>query len=264
MVAADSPAPAPGPGFSVAFLDVGQGDAILVSSGGQRLLVDGGPSAALLEGRLAAQRVTDLDAILVTNPDADHIRGLTEALAMYAVETVYQTASANATLAFEYLQAAVEAEPGVRVVAPERGDSFMLGDLRLEVLHPAALTGSRNDDSVVLRLVCGEVSVLLMGDATTASEASMLAAGLVGDVDVVKAGHHGSSTSSGAPFVRAAKPEYVVYSAARNNPYGHPHREVVARYAGAGAIPLSTDSGPGDDTQVLVSDCETYRFEAGE
>lgn len=263
MVAADGPAttaPAAGRGFRVDFLDVGQGDAILVTANGHRLLIDGGPSQELLRGRMAEHGVDDLDAILVTNPDADHIRGLTEALALFPIETVYQTASSNTTLAYEFLQEAIAAEPGVTVLAPMRGDVIALGDLRLRVLHPDILTGDRNQDSVVLQLTCGTVDVLLMGDATAASEESMLAAGLITDVDVVKAGHHGSDTSSSARFIAAARPEYVVYSAARFNPYGHPHREVVARYAAAGADAVYTDTSPEDDTATLTSDCATYRW----
>ena len=246
------------PRLTIQFLDVGQGDAILVTVDGRRLLVDGGPSGDRLQQRLQSLGITDIDAILVTNPDADHIRGLIEALAMFQVETFYSSGSTNPSATYAELLAAVAMEPGVQVVTLVRGEFVPLGGVQLDVLHPLTISGDRNDDSLALRLTCENVTVLLMGDATTTSEASMLAARLVPKADVVKAGHHGSRTSSGEPFVEAARPAYVVFSAGRDSQYGHPHAEVVARYLAAGAQAVYTDSTPDDDTAVLTSDCQTY------
>jgi len=271
MVAADSaptasiptgtPTSAPSnQSFTIHFIDVGQGDAMLVTVNGYRLLVDGGPSKERLRTRLQSLGITDIDAILVTNPDADHIRGLIEALAMFQVETSYASLSTNTTQVYGELQSAIATEPGIQKVTLTRGATIPVGGLQLQVLHPATVTGDRNDDSLVLRLSCGTVDVLLMGDATTSSEASMLAAGLIPDVEVVKAGHHGSRTSSGQAFIAAAKPEYVVFTAGLNSQYGHPHAEVVARFQAAGAQVISTDTSTGDDTQLMTSNCATYSF----
>ena len=246
--------------MTIQFLDVGQGDAILVTINGHRLLVDGGPSRERLHARLQSLGVTDIDAILVTNPDADHIRGLIEALAMFQVETFYSSASTNPSDVYAELLRAVAAEPGIRVINLLRGATVSLGGVQLNVLHPLEISGDRNNDSIALRLTCGFVSVLLMGDATTASEASMLAAGLVSKVDVVKAGHHGSRTSSGDAFVNMARPNFVVFSVGRDSQFGHPHAEVVARYLTAGAKAVYTDTTEADDTPVMTSDCRTYSF----
>ncbi|MBA4181139.1 MAG: hypothetical protein C0506_11170 [Anaerolinea sp.] len=246
------------PRLTIQFLDVGQGDAILVTVDGRRLLVDGGPSRDRLHTRLQSLGIRDIDAVLVTNPDADHIRGLIEALAMFQVETFYSSASTNPSATYAELLAAVAMEAGIQVVTLVRGQFVPLGGVQLDVLHPLTISGDRNDDSLALKLTCENVTVLLMGDATTTSEESMLAVGLVPKADVVKAGHHGSRTSSGEPFVEALKPAYVIFSAARDSQYGHPHAEVVARYLAAGAQAVSTDSTPDDDTAVLTSDCQTY------
>lgn len=258
MVAADGAFDPSAPSLTIHFLDVGQGDAILVTINGQRLLVDGGPSRERLRARLEALGVTDIDAVLVTNPDADHIRGLIEALSMFQVETFYSSASTNPSDTYSELLAAVAAEPRIQVVTLTRGATVPLGGVDLNVLHPLEISGDRNDDSVAMRLTCGNLSVLLMGDATTKSEESILAAGLASKADVVKAGHHGSRTSSGEPFVALARPTYVVFSAGRDSQFGHPHAEVVARYQAAGAQAVYTDTTPEDDTPVLTSDCRTY------
>ena len=260
FLVADGPADSPPQSLTIQFLDVGQGDAILVTINGHRLLVDGGPSRERLHARLQSLGVTDIDAILVTNPDADHIRGLIEALAMFQVKTFYSSASTNPSDVYTELLGAVAAEPGIRVISLLRGATVSLGGVQLNVLHPLEISGDRNNDSIALRLTCGFVSVLLMGDATTASEASMLAAGLVSKVDVVKAGHHGSRTSSGDAFVNMAKPNFVVFSAGRDSQFGHPHAEVVARYLTAGAKAVYTDTTEADDTPVMTSDCRTYSF----
>lgn len=251
---------APPPRLTIHFLDVGQGDAILVTVDGRTLLVDGGPSRDRLRTRVQSLGVTDIDAVLVTNPDADHIRGLIEALAMFLVETFYSSESTNPSATYAELLAAVTAEPGIQVVTLARGQSVPLGGIQLEVLNPLTISGDRNDDSLVLKLTCDNLTVLLMGDATTTSEDSMLSEGLVPKADVVKAGHHGSRTSSGQPFVDVAKPAYVVFSAGRESQYGHPHAEVEARYLVSGAQAVYTDITTDDDTAVLTSDCQTYSF----
>lgn len=154
---------------------------------------------------------------------------------MFQVETFYSSASTNPSATYSELLAAAASEPGIQIVTLSRGATVPLGRLQLNVLHPLTISGDRNDDSIAMRLTCGSVTVLLMGDATTTSEASMLAAGLVPKADVVKAGHHGSRTSSAATFVDAASPAFVVFSAGRDGQYGLPHADVVARYQAAGA-----------------------------
>ncbi|GAB4327382.1 MAG: hypothetical protein Kow0010_10940 [Dehalococcoidia bacterium] len=137
-----------------------------------------------------------------------------------------------------------------------RGDTVLLGGLELDVLHPAGLSGDSNDDSIAVQLTCGTVDVLLTGDAEAGAEAEMIAAALIGPVEVEKAGHHGSDTSRILAFVDATSPDYVVISAGRDNQFGHPIPEVVARWEASGAgVPVAVAVGvPGSSSGCWMED----------
>lgn len=247
---------APPAGFEVAFLDVGQGDAILITAGGQRLLIDSGRTGSRVMDRLQRLGVTDLDAIVATHPDADHIGGFPEVLRRFAVERIYLNGDSSDSQVWAEFTGLVAAE-GAQVLTVKRGDRIPLGHLSLPVLHPSAPTDpDTNTDSIVLEAGCGAISVLLTGDATAKSEASMIAAGVARDVTVLKVGHHGSNTSSTIAYVAATAPEYVVFSAGLGNQFGHPHPLVVDTFAAIGAELLYTDTTAGDDTFVMGTDCQ--------
>src|SRR5690606_30207335 len=137
--------------FEVLFFDVGQGDATLITVNGERLLIDSGRSASTIRARLEGHGVRDLDAILATHPDADHIGGFTEVLAMYQVERIYLSGGTSESQTYASFMAAVSSE-GAAVTTLSRGQTVSLGGLELSVLHPAGLTGDTNADSVVLGL----------------------------------------------------------------------------------------------------------------
>ena len=137
-----------------------------------------------------------------------------------------------------------------------QGYSAQMGTLDIDVLHPAtSLSEDLNENSVVLQVACGEVDLLLTGDATTDSEADMQAAGVLNGVDVLKVGHHGSNTSTSDAFLTAVAPEDAVISVGAGNTYGHPHQETLDRLAAHGVTVYRTDE---DGTVVLTSDCSTY------
>ncbi|MEX0784473.1 MAG: ComEC/Rec2 family competence protein, partial [Dehalococcoidia bacterium] len=258
---ATSTSTAPAQGFSVVFIDVGQGDATLITVNGERLLIDAGRTGGFIAARLQALGVMDLDAILATHPDADHIGGFPAVLGLYDVERIYLNGGASDSQTFATFMNAVEAEDA-QVATLTRGQSVALGGLQLPVLHPGVLTGNSNADSLVARLTCGSVDVLLTGDAEAPSESSMLAAGVLTDIDVLKVGHHGSNSSSTSAFLQAAKPEVAVISAGRTNQYGHPHAEVVTRLTSVGAALLYTDTTAANDSITMTSNCESYQFSA--
>lgn len=224
----------------VYFLDVGQGDAILIlAPDGRQVLVDGGPSpTALLNelGDLLPFWDRRLDLVVLTHPDADHITGLIPLLDRYRVARVLDTRQSDA---------APEAEPwldglaraGVQRDYALRGMRVPIGDVTLTVLHPGAehLEGTASDDnnnSVVLRLDYGEACVLLTGDAEHEAEADLIAATMPLRCDVLKAGHHGSNGATSAEFVAAVAPQAVVIQVGGDNRFGHPHPDVLARLAG--------------------------------
>ncbi len=256
----DAPAQEPLPKFQVVFIDVGQGDGALVTLNGQRMLIDGGRNGSVILSRLRSLRVDHLDAVVATHPDADHIGGLADVLSAFPVARIYVNGDSDTTATYaEFLDAAAR-EPNAQVITLTRGDTVPLGGVAIPVLNPGPLAGVTNTDSIVLNVACGAVSVLFTADADAAAEDAMLAAGVVTDVDVLKAGHHGSNSSSTTEFLDAAKPEVAVISAGRTNTYGHPAPAAMARIAAEGASFEYTDTTRGDDSITMNSDCITYTF----
>ncbi len=222
--------------------------------------VDGGRSGDVILPRLQALGVNDLDAIVTTHPDADHVGGLIAVLGRHQVERIYINGDYEDTpqVYREFLQA-VAAERSAKVMTLSRRQTVPLGGLQLPVLNPVFLTGDTNNDSIVLQLACGLVSVLFMGDVEQATERLMLFTG-VPKTTVLKAGHHGSATSSSLPFLEAVRPEVAVISAGRTIPYGHPAPETLARLSSVGAKVVFTDTTVGDDSVTFTTNCQTYSF----
>lgn len=247
-------------GFEVVFIDVGQGDAELITIGGERLLIDGGRSGTLVVGRLRALGVTHLDAVLATHPDADHIGGLAAVLEAYGVRRVYVNGETNDTDAYAAFLEAASAQRSASIITLARGQAVALGGRELAVLNGSNGSAPANDQSIVLRLACGSVSVLFTGDAEAGAERSLIEAGLADHADVLKVGHHGSNASSSLPFLQAVHPEVAIISAGRTNQYGHPSPETLDRLRSVGAKILSTDTTTHDDSVTMKSDCTTYSF----
>jgi competence protein ComEC len=250
------PLPSPTPTtFTAHFIDVGQGDAILIEANGTVILVDGGDASANVEDYLQAQGIQDIDLMVATHPHADHIGGLIDVLRLFDVHEVWTSGATHTSQTYQNFAAYVTDE-GATKRDVSRGYSAQIGGLEIDVLHPRPpLTGNLNQDSLVLHVSCGQLDVLLTGHATTGSEARMLAAGVLGDVEVLKVGHHGSDTSTGADFLSAITPEDAVISVGVDNTYGHPHQEALDRLAAHGVTVYRTDE---NGTVTLTSDCNTY------
>lgn len=241
------------------FFDVGQGDATLIETpGGRQILVDGGPDQTVLQKLPQAMWPWDrtLDAIVVTHPDADHITGLLGVLERYEVAAIYETGVRGGTTVIAELAAAMDDEEAERHLA-RAGQSFVYDGVMFEMLWPTpqivATQKDRNNTSIVLRVRYGDTTLLLTGDAEADAEAAF--GKRAGDVDVLKAGHHGSRTSTTVAFLRAVTPEYAVVSAGAYNRYGHPHPIVISRLRDAGARVWRTDT---DGDIKLTSDGRTY------
>lgn len=241
----------------VYFLDVGQGDAVYVRTpSGRDMLVDGGPSRSVIRRLSEAMPWHDrsIDVVLETHPDADHIGGLPDVLSRYDVGVFLEPGVESGNSIDDELSR-VRQKKGVESIIARRGMRINFGDgAYFDILFPDGdvSRSETNAASIVGALRYGSTSVMLTGDSPKQVEARLVS--LDGSrlrSDVLKAGHHGSRTSSGLGFVGAVSPRYAVISAGAQNRYGHPHREVLDIFEGVGAEVLMTGE---EGTVVFVSD----------
>lgn len=247
--------------LKVSFLDVGQGDAILIQSPtGKQMLVDGGRDRAVLRELPKAMGFFDrtIDVVVETHPDADHIGGLPGVFERYRVLAFLEPGIPNDTNAAAALVDAVARESGIQTTLARKGQRIDLGGgAYADILFPDrdVSTYETNTGSVVMRVVYGDTSFMLTGDSPRDIEEYLV--GREGEglrSDVLKAGHHGSRNSSSALWLKTVAPSVVVISAGKDNPYGHPHEETLARIRAQGADVVSTMN---EGTVVFLSDGET-------
>lgn len=217
--------------LSVHFINVGQGDAILIDYGPNELLIDGGKYGACRD-YLASSAVIqgDLEIIVVTHMDNDHFGGLDEVLRDFDVQEVWVNGNKPEIQGWyeTFLNAYLAEDCSVKTAS--RGLSIQLDDLSLPILHPDEVGSTKNDNSVVLLLSFLGVDFLFAGDIGFDVEAELLAAGLLPDVDVLKVAHHGSNKSTGSTFLWPTRPELYVISVGENE-YGHPGADTLERIA---------------------------------
>jgi competence protein ComEC len=230
--------------LTVRVLDIGQGDSILISSpAGANVLIDGGPDEELAAQQLVSYGVKRLDAVIATHPHADHIAGLPQVLARFAVGVFFEPGCPDDTELQAALHEEIDAE-GIPVRTPHAGDVITIADLTFRVLSPdRCWDGSHSDpnnDSIVLLLDDGRDSMLFTGDAEREAQQVLLDSGVLGDVDVLKMPHHGGDTSLPDLFP-AVMPEVVAISVGQPNPYGHPNPTALAEIAPTGADVWRTD-----------------------
>jgi competence protein ComEC len=224
----------------VTVLDVGQGDAILIETPqGHSVLVDGGPNgAALMQalGEALPSSERRIDLVVLTHGQDDHVAGLVEVLGRYEVAHVLEGRLGGETGAYRAWADAVAGEGAVRHTATP-GQRIELGDAALEVLAPDGIVGDGdlNENSVVVRLVYGDVSFLLTGDLAGDGEAALIDSGFDLRATVLKVGHHGSNTSTTEAFLDAVVPAVAVVSSGEGNPFGHPAPAMRLRL---GEVPL--------------------------
>lgn len=233
---------------TMAFLDVGQGDATLLRTPeGETALIDAGPGDRVreaLERRLPSWE-RELDLVVITHLDADHFTGLFALLDAYRIGEVLWSGAAPETLRARRLVEELFRR-GIPVRAVKSGDAFPFGDLNFEVVHPdEALSGAfladRNAGSVSMTASCGDDLALLAGDAPSETEEDMLEDGDLGDLTVLKVSHHGSKHSTSGTFLDATTPEYAVISSGRGNRYGHPALRVLTALRTRGIDIFRTD-----------------------
>lgn len=230
----------------VVFLDVGQGDAIFIQSpSGVQMLIDTGRNQEVLRGLGEVMSFSDrnIDYILATHPDADHIGGLSDILERFVVNHIIRTENESDSLLWKEVEKNIEIEDALVTIA-RRGQRFDLGSgVFLDILFPDIDVSEyeSNASSIIARLTYGQHSFMLTGDSPKSIEEYLvLIEGENLESDVLKVGHHGSRTSTSELFLAEVTPIYAVVSSGNDNSYGHPHVEVTDALFNAGVEVFST------------------------
>lgn len=244
--------------MTVHFIDVGQGDSILVMYDNKSMLIDGGrPDAGpSLSTYLKKEGVGTVDVMVSTHPHADHIGGLLTVLREFPVKKVVDSGQPHSSRTYEQYLTLID-EKNIPYSVAARGQYINLSpDITIRVLSPPAsgLAGDLNQNSIVLKIGYGNVSFLLMGDAGFAAERNLMATDQSLNSTVLKVGHHGTKYATSRVFLHEVKPEVSVIEVGSNK-YGHPAPELLNRLKDVGSKVYRTDV---DGNIVISTDGKTY------
>lgn len=246
--------------LGIHFLDVGQGDSVLLTCDDANVLIDTGDidkeATQYIIDYLKALNIRKIDYLILTHPDADHIGGAPDVISAFEIGTIIMPDFAKTTAIFNRTLDAIE-ESGAECIFGKAGQVYTEGALQMRLLAPISDKYSdANDYSVAMRVLFGDTAILLTGDAEKTSEREMIDKYAASEfkADLMKAGHHGSNTSNSEDLLRATDPEWIVVSCGEGNSYGHPHAEFMERVNSLGITVYRTDI---EGTIVFVSDGET-------
>lgn len=238
----DSTTPSYAETLYVNYINVGQGDSILIKVGDCDILIDAGTAnyGSTVSNYLKGQGVDDIELMINTHPDSDHCGGLTQVLKDYVVEEVWISKdTSKTTAAYKNFTSAIKSE-GLTAKQPNKGTVYTYEYLTLTVLY-SELGSDSNNSSIVVMLEYGSFRFLFTGDVGSDVENQLVSSGADLDCDVLKVGHHGSKYSSTTSFLNAATPEYSVICVGAGNSYGHPTNDTLNRLASVGATVYRTD-----------------------
>lgn len=252
--------------LSVHFIDVGQGDCELIVSGTKTVLIDCGEKEyySYVIDYLKGREITRLDYVIVTHPHSDHAGGMSYILKEFDIGTLIMPKLSEkitpATSTYRKLLTAIESE-NITLKYAEPGRSYKIDNASIKILTPIKDYENLNNYSVAVKLVHGENSFLFTGDMEREAEADLLESGADVSANVLKVGHHGSSTSTSKEFLDRVNPEYAVIEVGSPNDYGHPDSKVIKRIKKIGTEIYRTDlSG----NIVFVSDGEKLKILTGD
>lgn len=215
--------------LTIYFFDVGQADSILVANNNQYMLIDAGNNE---DGPLLVKYIKEelgikkINYVVGTHPHEDHIGGLDDIINNFEIDNVLLPDAITTTKTFEDVIDAIDSKK-LEITIPEIDSSFKVGEADVKVLHTGTDTTDLNNTSIVLKLTFGNKNYLFTGDAT--SKVEELITDKVGDIDVLKVGHHGSAYSTTNKFLLATSPEYAIISVAKDNSYNHPSKDTLNR-----------------------------------
>lgn len=240
--------------MEVHFLDVGQSDATLIICDGEAMLIDAGEEdqGTAIQYYLMKQGIEELDYLVLTHPDSDHIGSADVIITKFEIGKVIMSYYEKENDTYRNLLEALKYK-NLKAQTALVGDTFSVGSAECTILGPVKEYEDPNNASVVLLVQHGKNRFLFTGDAEETAEADLLesADGFSLQADVYKAGHHGSNTSSAESFLDAVDPDWAVISCGKDNSYGHPHAEVMERLAERNVLVYRTDE---QGTVVAVSD----------
>ena len=222
--------------FKATMLDVGQGLSILVEADGHYLLFDGGPRerSSYVVSYLRQHGVTNLDYIVASHYDEDHIAGLVGVLNTAGVQNVLCPDYSKDTKIYQSFCNMLQRN-GAQIIHPQQGSAYALGGASVTVLHASNYAQEENDRSLAVKIKYGNNSIVITGDCESSAEYSMLYSGQDISANVLVAGHHGSSSSNSYSFVNKVHPSYVFISCGKYNSYGHPTQSALSNFGSVGA-----------------------------
>ncbi len=247
--------------LSVHFIDVGQADSILIIQGSSAMLIDAGNNSddSKVVSYLKKQGIQKLEYVIGTHPHEDHIGGLDTVIQTFELGKIILPNASSTTQTFEDVLNAIQSK-NLKITKPVTGTEYSLGQATVKILGPVLTSFSdKNDASVVCKVIFGDTSFLFEGDAESGSERAMIEMGEDISANVVKIGHHGSSSSTSSVFLNAVLPSFAVISVGAENQYGHPTSETLDRLKAAGISVFRTDIA---GTVVAKSNGESITFNA--
>lgn len=235
--------------LEVVFFDVGQGDAILILQGSNQILIDGGKDGKVLLQKLGKYIPfwdRNIEIIIATHPDQDHIGGLPSVLGAYKINSVLETKMTSDSEIYKKLEEDIAKNDIEKIEARRNVTIKFPNGAIVEILHPFdsvenASTKDTNASSVAMKLTIGENKFLFTGDLPTEQEQELIAKNVDVNAGILKIAHHGSKYSTSDAFLDAVKPQDAIISVGKNNSYGHPNQEVLQRLLAHKTRILRTD-----------------------
>lgn len=227
--------------MKVHYINVGQADSTLVQIDGKNILIDAGNNDNLAYNYLKSQGISKLDYVIATHPHADHIGGMATIINNFDIDKFYAPKSTTTTQTFVNMINALNSK-NLKITVPTPGENLVIGNATLTFLAPNSLSyEDLNNYSIVTKIKYGNTSFIFEGDAEDISENEILAKQLDISANVIKIGHHGSSSSTTKAYLDKVNPQYAVISVGANNDYGHPNKDILNRLTAKNIKVFRTD-----------------------